>query len=618
MVLAVGVVVTGVVAFGSDAGGHTPEAVDYDDVVEMGAADSEIQRAQHADLYLPRAQVFYSQYRYVVGYTGLDSMVLELKTGRHERSWGRPLHAYVTDFAGTDPRPVEGGFEANGTPSWRDADEVVYVVDGSRVLPLSSESEAEGYAERHGGEVVDIEQLIELDFPLPEVYDEADEALESRRETGDERVDAVETYLEREVEVEVEPNGSIQRAVDGAEPNSTVVVHEGVYREQVEVDRPVTLEAEGDVVLDGGGEGTPLKLTANASAVSGFSVRGVGDELRGARSADGAHEAEADVDGDDGGWDRTIEEAYGSSDAGVRVEARDVLLDDVDVESPSTGVLLLDADDTVIRGFEFEGADDWGDGFMGVSALRSSVVVDNSSFEGGRDSVYLHDADEAVVRDSEMRDSRFGVHVMYSSGALVDSNEVRDTQYGGLVLMTRPSDNYVVANDVRRTPDALITAGARSYFADNVLVNNRRGINMGTRDSVYARNVVAHNEMGARASSIVPSNHVVENDFVENDVQVTASRGAMRIWSADRGNYWSDAPPEATSYRPTAPVDSRVTSVDGAVSLHRSPALRATRSLEARVPGMKNRGVLDLEPLDDPVRYDEVDVEDDGNEGEPP
>ncbi|MEO6060202.1 MAG: hypothetical protein ABIQ05_09585, partial [Candidatus Limnocylindria bacterium] len=44
----------------------------------------------------------------------------------------------------------------------------------------------------------------------------------------------------------------LRAAVASAEPGATVVVPEGTYRVNLEIDRPLTLVAEGEVVLDGG------------------------------------------------------------------------------------------------------------------------------------------------------------------------------------------------------------------------------------------------------------------------------------------------------------------------------------------------------------------------------
>jgi nitrous oxidase accessory protein NosD len=247
---------------------------------------------------------------------------------------------------------------------------------------------------------------------------------------------------------------------------------------------------------------------------------------------------------------------------------------------------------------------------MGVMVMDSRPVVQRSSFEGGRDGVYTHLADGIVVRDNEMARMRFGVHEMYTSDALVANNTVRDTDIG-IVVMTRPTGNLVVDNDVRRSYTGISLAGDLSYAAGNVVVDNDYGFQMPSQRSLYEANTIVANEVGLRASSLVPTNRVVANDVVGNDRPVFALLGPLRVWTGERGgNYWGDVPGLDRdsdgmidrAYRPTDPVDRRVGRVAGAGTLARSPAVASLHALGDVLPGLQGTGVLDTRPLARPVR----------------
>ncbi len=578
--------------------GTTPEPVEFGDTVRMGMSDADLREAEFEGYEVPQAQVFYSQYRFVVGFNGVESFARNVGERRHERVWGTPTKAYVTDFSGTNPSPVEGGFvETDGTPTWTDAEELWYVVEAGPVVPFSAREDAERYADEHGGETVGFDALLDRGFPAPDVREAADAVVDERAEKADENVDGAHELLDRNVSVTVGMDGvgTVQEAVDAAEEGDAVRVPEGVYEEHVVVDKPVTLVGEEGARVVGHGNGTVVSVEADDAAVVSLSISGVGDET-------------ADAPGHGTDWDETVERAYGHSDAGVVFNgtARG-LVRGVDIDTPSTGVLFFDTEEGVVSETTVRGTDEWLDGFMGVLTIRSPAVVENSSFHGGRDSVYSHDSDGLVVRDNYMEDGRFGVHLMYTSETLVRGNSIRDKDLSGVIIMTRPTGNYVVGNDVRDSQNGVSTVGTRSYFADNVLVNNQNGLRIGARSSVYTRNVMARNGHGARASSILPSNEVVENDFVDNDVQVTSAEGAMRIWGDDGvGNYWSNAPSGVDEFRPTDPVDSSVTSVDGMVTFRDSPTYALFRGLETVIPGMRSSGIVDESPLNEPVAYNET------------
>ncbi len=58
---------------------------------------------------------------------------------------------------------------------------------------------------------------------------------------------------------------TIQAAVDHASEGDTIVVHAGTYREHVTIERPLALQADGNVVVDAGKKGSAVTLPARAS-----------------------------------------------------------------------------------------------------------------------------------------------------------------------------------------------------------------------------------------------------------------------------------------------------------------------------------------------------------------
>ena len=587
--------------------GATPEPVNFDDTVRMGVSEADVLEAQFEGYETPKAQVFYSQYGFVVGYNGVDSFVRNVQEGKYERVLGVPTKVYVTDFSGTNPSPAEGGFVSAGSRAdWTDAEEAMYVVGanadgggaGGAVVPFSSAEQAERYADEYGGEALGFDGLLETEFESPDIRETADEVVERRSEGADEKVREVHELLDRNVSVTVgEETETVQAAVDAA-PNGTAVrVPEGVYEEHVTVDKPLTLVGESGARVSGGGNGTVVTVETDGVAVSSLNISGVGNETRASSEAG---------QGQNAAWDRSIEEAYGNSDAGIRFEGTTRgLVHDTHIDTNATGILFSDTEGGVVTETTVRGSEEWIDGFMGVLTIRSPAVVQNSTFYGGRDSVYSHASDGLVVRENYMETGRFGVHLMYTSNTLLRGNTVREKELSGLVIMTRPTGNYVVGNDVRGSGNGIATEGSRSYFAENTVVDNSYGMKMGAGSSVYTRNVLAHNGVGASASSIIPSNRVTENDFVDNEVQVTAAEGSMRVWGYEgSGNYWSNAPPGAEEFRPTDPIDSSVTTVDGMVTVRESPSYALLNGLETVIPGMRSTGIVDESPLSEPAVYE--------------
>ncbi len=585
--------------------------VQFEDTLATGLTGVDVQIARTHGYEIPRAQVFFAQYRFVVGYYGVGTAADALADETTIDRFGQPLAIFVTDYSKTDPRLTEDGFVTlydEGYRTWTRARGAVYVVDsrartpgGPAIIPFSDPDDARAFADRADGRVVGLGGLA-TEGGSPPWQAVLEERTATRSGWADATVEQSRALLDRPVSVVVgEDAPTLPAAVARAPPNTTVLLPEGRYETNLTVEKPVTLRGAGnETVLHGGGTGTVVTLAGPRTGLANLRIEGVGDRLVGNRSSGNAT-----------GWDARIQLVYGHGDAAVRLsDATGALVADITVETPSNGVVALESDGAVVDGVGVEGSATWQAGFMGALPMRSRIVVQNSSFEGGRDGVYTHRADGTVVRDNEMRSMRFGIHEMYTSDLLLANNSVRDTDIG-VVLMTRPRGNLVTGNDVRDSDTGLATSGTATVVAENVLAGNGKGLAIGTTRSTYARNAIVGNDVGIREETLLPTNEVFSNDVVGNDVPVDTGRGVLLVWARDgAGNYWGRVPGldrdgdgvVDRAFRPTERLDREALDSSGAALLGRSPAVTAGRVFQGTVPGLRQSGVLDPSPRADPVR----------------
>lgn len=601
---------TAVGAFAVDLGSARPDPVPYEDTVKLGATAEAEQAAEAAGATIPRVEVFYSQYRYVVGYSGVAGAISALDEPGREQQFGYPLAVYASDYSGRSPRCSGGTLTSATRPDWVSVTDARFVV-GSRatlagesvVVPFSDGGDAAAYAEACGGRVVDWETLRRNPPAVPSAAG-VQSAVDDRQVRADRRVADAATLLDRDVSVVVGRGApTIQAAVAAAPPNTTVVVPAGTYAERITVEKPLTLRGR-NATIDGEGSGTVIDVRADDVAVTGVTIRGVGNATR----------AENASESDD--WDAPIQQGYGEGDAGVAaVNVSGTYVRNVSIHTPANGVLLRRAPGAVVSELRVYGSDEWLDGFMGVIAMHDSVVVQDSRVEGGRDGVYLHRAHGTVVRNNTFLDQRFGVHLMYTSETLIADNVARGQEGSGVVVMTRPTANAIVGNDVRHANGGIFVGGSQSYVARNVVVDTGRGMVSYATQSRYEHNVLAGNEVGYAASTVVPSNRVVDNDFVDNDRHATAGPGPLRIFTEDgRGNYWEGAydmrvgadgsPTLDRAYSPTDELDRRFHRTDAAVTLSAAPSVRGLRAFRGTTPGFRKASIVDLAPLRRPANPD--------------
>ncbi|WP_336025492.1 NosD domain-containing protein [Halobellus salinisoli] len=612
------------------ASGESLRPVDFADTVDMGGTGVDARRADDEGFVLPRVEVFYSGYRYVVGYVGIETAASELGDPGAQRQFGDPLAVYVSDLSTVSPTLTEEGFvvpERGRSVGWTPAETAFYVVGSDAAIPsgsvtvaFSERADAESFADAHGGEVVDWEAVqSRVGDPLSARLDRFERSIESRHAWANDTVAAAEDApiadenRDRPVSVVVGSDASavpedsrrsegvasdptVSDALAAAPPNTTVYLPAGTYDvDDVTVNRSVTLAGAGaETVLRGDDNRSVVYVRADGAAVSDLSITGVGDVgSRGRDSRNGSTD-----------WDTTVQLAYGYGDAGVVLDgAAGASLSNVEIDTPASGVIVRESPASSIRGLTVRGADTARDGFMGVVLIGAPSVVADSTFLGGRDGVYTHRADGSVVRDNRAEPGRYGVHEMYTSESLVANNTVRDAQ-AGVMVMTRPVGNLIVANDVRESTYGVVPAGSDSYYARNVVVDNEYGLQIAGDRNVFVDNVALENEVGARANDILPSNWVQRNDIVGNERAVESGIGPLRTWShGGVGNYWGALPIADGDgdgvydrpYRPTGTVDSRIGAAPGATTLAQSPAVGTLRRVQGAVSGLRQSGVVDTD-----------------------
>ncbi len=584
-----------------DAGTSDPDPVAFSETTDLGLTAQQETIRHNESIRMPRVQVFYSQYQYVVGYHGVEQAVTQFQQPTHERQFGYPTVVYVTGYDETGVALTDSNrLHVSSDPEWVDATDAHFVVGsdarsatGETVVPFADAERAREFAAKHGGHVHDWERVQSLSFDL-QSGSAVKADLPDRHRRADRRVENVQSYSERPVSTVVGDDArTVQAAIDAAPPNTTVLVPSGTYEETVEITKPLTLRGQNATLL-GDRNGTVVSVSADAVEISGFDIAGVGDTLQG-ESLDSGSE-----------WDSRIQSGYGTGDAGIAGNgSANLSVSDVRIETPANGVLLRSSPGTVVENVTVNGTEKWAEGFMGVMAMNSPVVVQHSTFRGGRDGIYLHRSHGTVIRANTFRENRFGVHLMYTSESLVANNVATGQGHAGVTIMTSPTRNAIVGNWIRNASTGILPAGSRSYIAENVIAYNDRGITTSASQSVYTRNLLYENDIGVQSGSIRPSNLVFDNDFVNNDEHAEAGIGPLRIWTYEgTGNYWSSVSASAShldqSYSPTDVLQSRLHRTDGVLTLTQSPVMRALNAVRDQSPGIRQGEIVDTAPRAQP------------------
>ena len=324
----------------------------------------------------------------------------------------------------------------------------------------------------------------------------------------------------------VSPQGpymTLAEALAVAQDGDVIEVHGGSYSGPLVVDRRVTLVGYDWPVIDGGGRGTVVRLTAPGIAFKGFVVRNSGDSLE-------------------------------EENSGITVEAPKVVVEGNRLEEMLFGIYLRRAHGSLILGNRIQGKDlplpRRGDTIR--IWYSDGVRIERNTVERGRDAVLWY-SKGLILRNNTIRGGRYGLHFMYCDDALIEENTITDNSVGVFLMYSRrlhlrrnllahnrgPSGYGIGLKDM---DDATIE--------ENLLLDNRVGafVDNSPREiesiGLFRRNVFAFNDIGISLLPSVRRNHFLENSFVENQEQVDIAGGGQLeedLWTVGgRGNYWSD------------------------------------------------------------------------------
>jgi nitrous oxidase accessory protein len=322
---------------------------------------------------------------------------------------------------------------------------------------------------------------------------------------------------------ETGPIGWIGQRIAGAEAGAVIEVPPGIYREHIRIDRPVTLVGVGRPVIDGGGSGDIVEITAPGVTLRGFVIRNTGIDLD-------------------------------KENAAIRVLAPRTVIEENVLEDILFGIDLREAPDSVVRNNRIGGKRlDIARRGDGLRLWRSNgTLVEGNTLHDGRDAILWY-SNGVVVRGNVSSNCRYGMHLMFCDDVRIEGNTLTGNSVGVYLMYSagvRLSRNVIVRN---RGPSGFgigLKETDRFVLEENLISGNRVGIYIDgspftTREpGIITRNTIAGNDAGMTILPSARGNEVTENNFIDNIEQVAVSgRGTLmnnRFWKGERGNFWSD------------------------------------------------------------------------------
>lgn len=318
---------------------------------------------------------------------------------------------------------------------------------------------------------------------------------------------------------------SIAAAIEAAAPGDTVVIPAGVYRENLVVTKPVTLVAEGEAIIDGGGKGDVVRLEADGVTLRGFTIRNSGRDVA-------------------------------DEPAGIRAIGHRATIEGSRIEEVLYGVVLQNSNHHVVRQNQISSITSFPAERRGHAVYlwySDGSRVEENRVELAKDGFFLGFATNTEISRNVVTGVRYGIHYMYADHNSFTSNTFRESVAGAAIMYS--SDIKLFDNEFAHNRSGASGYGLLFKDVDDVeMVNNRIhhnriGLTMEgaprTPGSFVTlrQNLIGYNETALSMFSTT-SVTFVENTFTGNVQQVEGRGGDVgerNTWAVDgRGNYWDD------------------------------------------------------------------------------
>ena len=309
----------------------------------------------------------------------------------------------------------------------------------------------------------------------------------------------------------------LQAWLDTALPGTVLRLPPGNYSGPATINKPLTLEGSGKVIIDAGGKGTVLTIKADRVTLRGLTLRGSGD----------SHDA---IDG------------------GIMVaEGKGLLIENNIVEDVLFGISLHRTTDSIVRNNRIRSrpvdSADRGDGLR--LWYSTGNRIENNDIAQIRD-ITVSNSPQNRYTGNTIRDSRRAFNLLFSHRSLIERNLLEKNSTGVIALN---SNGLIIRNN--RILHAMDASGAgialketsAALVMDNEIVHCAHGI---MADSpmdainriVFINNVIAHNITGIYFYGAKGGHIAINNTFKSNLWPVTIIGDGDPMNDTWWGNNW--------------------------------------------------------------------------------
>ncbi|WLR41226.1 NosD domain-containing protein [Bacillus carboniphilus] len=302
---------------------------------------------------------------------------------------------------------------------------------------------------------------------------------------------------------------SVQLKIDQAKPGATVYIEEGIYIEPISINKSINLIGKGNVVLKNQTE-QPYILIKDTANV---------------------HVENISIEGSD------------KKTTGIMVNnSEGVTIKDVQLSSMKKGIELTEVKSSQLHNVIINGIEGhFSNKGNGVTLYNTiNIALSNFHIDSFLDGIYIENDQGAKILNSQVSNSRYGIHLMYTRDNEVVQNELEDNITGIMQMVT--SNTLIKENLIAHQSDyngygLVLFEGEDATIQDNRFEYNQVGLSLQkVRKSTIKDNVISGNQTGVQFLNYNSTNLFNQNQLYGNILSsISGTEGAIVT-----ENFWDD------------------------------------------------------------------------------
>lgn len=261
----------------------------------------------------------------------------------------------------------------------------------------------------------------------------------------------------------VGPGESIQEAIDGAQNGDVIEVLSGTYREDLVIDKGLTLRGVdsggGRPTLEGTKRYASVRLIGDGTTLEGFRLEDCGIDVESDGNLVRNNVLRSSTSGMSigGSWNNIsfndIKVRWYLFSIGIMIYSNNNTLFRNEVEANgfmASGVYIVDCEDIIIRENKFKGG--WFGNGLHVLRSPRNIIIGNQGdnpYWLGR-GIFLDASDENLVMGNNATGGARGcsIGIMKSNKNLIVYNNLSNNVYSGIIILSNSSDNLIYLNNL--------------------------------------------------------------------------------------------------------------------------------------------------------------------------